>query len=669
MKQYKITNLLLASLALLIGFTGCKPEPRHEKAKFEVTPTPEDNTFKFDQNGGTQQFTLTTNRRWSITNAGKEDWFTVTPSSDDAKQGGTYTVTISVLPNSGAARVGQFVLKASTRMETYTVMQKSSSGQELAFEPLSVLNELAEGTDRDHAKTIDRDLWIKAVVTTHFEAKQFPFAGYHHIQDAAGNAVVLTLARDTGSPIPFGTEIVANLKGANIKNFSGTVQVEAKGSDLALTPDKGIEPRTVTVEDINSGKCINQYVRLEGVQFAKYQNVKYYDGTYSTKRHTIEDALGNKLTLEIYKNCAWKDKNVPEGSGYMIGIATINISKSGQTFYNFRPTLEENIVLNKPRFSQNEHPLSISPAPAGNTFKAPKQGHAYSFTVFAPDAWTLTLADASWAHLSATSGNKKVDGITLTIDANEGDARTNTLTLSDGTNSIRYSITQAAGTTNQKPLDGGLAAVLAKHTSAGEITEDVTIRVVRISGKDNMNSFSNMYFADSKAGMMVRFGDAKKNTADAIPMNTILSISLKGKKITEYKGTLQFNLSVNDIVSTGEAYFLEPVVFATPEDLIAKRNEMNNRLVTLRDVQFTGWKEGNVYNPMSDKGTYHAKLEKSVAEGACSISAETSKYAPWVNDATPGGNGAITGVFTASGAFNNIWYRTKDDIQFTNPRK
>ena len=96
---------------------------------------------------------------------------------------------------------------------------------------------------------------------------------------------------------------------------------------------------------------------------------------------------------------------------------------------------------------------------------------------------------------------------------------------------------------------------------------------------------------------------------------------------------------------------------------------MNNRLVTLRNVQFSGWKEGNVYNHMPDNGTFHGKLEKSEADGASGISAETSKFAPWINDATPGENGSITGVFVASGDFNNIWYRTLDDIQFTGARK
>ena len=245
------------------------------------------------------------------------------------------------------------------------------------------------------------------------------------------------------------------------------------------------------------------------------------------------------------------------------------------------------------------------------------------------------------------------------------------VTRSGETKSFSFTINQAAKQDEPtKELDGGLAAILAKYPGAGTITEDVTIRVVRISGKDNMNSLSNLYLSDSKAGVMVRLKEkATKEMNESIPMNKIISINLKNKSFTLYNSTQQLSLSINDLVITNEDFTLEPIVFDTPEELLARRTEMNNRLVTLRGVQFSGWKEGNVYNPNPSKGTYHAKLEKSVAEGASGIAAETSKYAQWINDAMPGGNGSITGVFLASGSFNNIWYRTLDDIQFTGARK
>ena len=321
--------------------------------------------------------------------------------------------------------------------------------------------------------------------------------------------------------------------------------------------------------------------------------------------------------------------------------------------------------------------LSVEGIAQGQTIDVPAEAAVKSYAVTTnAQTWSVASSDENVVVASKDANNVKLD-----IKENSTtNARTATVTItysvasvtrSGETKSFSFTINQAAKQDEPtKELDGGLAAILAKYPGAGTITEDVTIRVVRISGKDNMNSLSNLYLSDSKAGVMVRLKEkATKEMNESIPMNKIISINLKNKSFTLFKETQQLSLSINDLVITDEDFILEPIVFDTPEELIARRTEMNNRLVTLRDVQFSGWKEGNVYNPNPSKGTYHAKLEKSVAEGASGIAAETSKFAPWINDAMPGGNGSITGVFVASGDFNNIWYRTLDDIQFTGARK
>ena len=321
--------------------------------------------------------------------------------------------------------------------------------------------------------------------------------------------------------------------------------------------------------------------------------------------------------------------------------------------------------------------LSVEGIAQGQTIDVPAEAAVKSYAVTSnAQTWSVASSDENVVVASKDANNVKLD-----IKENTtATARTATVTItysvasvtrSGETKSFSFTINQAAKQNEpQKELDGGLAAILAKYPGAGTITEDVTIRVVRISGKDNMNSLSNLYLGDSKAGVMVRLKEkATKEMNESILMNKIISINLKNKSFTIYNSTQQLSLSINDLVITDEDFILEPIVFDTPEELIARRTEMNNRLVTLRDVQFSGWQEGNVYNPNPSKGTYHAKLEKSVAEGASGIAAETSKFAPWINDATPGGNGSITGVFVASGDFNNIWYRTLDDIQFTGARK
>ena len=321
--------------------------------------------------------------------------------------------------------------------------------------------------------------------------------------------------------------------------------------------------------------------------------------------------------------------------------------------------------------------LSVEGIAQGQTIDVPAEAAVKSYAVTSnAQTWSVASSDENVVVASKDANNVKLD-----IKENTtATARTATVTItysvasvtrSGETKIFSFTINQAAKQNEpQKELDGGLAAILAKYPSTGTITEDVTIRVVRISGKDNMNSLSNLYLADSKAGVMVRLKEkATKEMNESILMNKIISINLKNKSFTLYNSTQQLSLSINDLVITNEDFTLEPIVFDTPEELLARRTEMNNRLVTLRGVQFSGWKEGNVYNPNPSKGTYHAKLEKSVAEGASGIAAETSKFAPWINDAMPGGNGSITGVFVASGDFNNIWYRTLDDIQFTGARK
>ena len=321
--------------------------------------------------------------------------------------------------------------------------------------------------------------------------------------------------------------------------------------------------------------------------------------------------------------------------------------------------------------------LTITGIQAGETMEVGAEAATKNYPVVTNAAsWTVQSSNESAVVATKEGENLKLD-IKANTTATERTAiitityTVATKTRGEESKTFTFTVKQAGKSEEpNKELDGGLAAILAKYPGAGTVTEDVTIRVVRISGKDNMNSLSNLYLGDSKAGVMVRLKEkATKEMNESIPMNKIISINLKDKSFTLYNSTQQLSLSINDLVITDEEFVLKPIVFDTPEELLARRTEMNNRLVTLRDMQFSGWKEGSVYNPMPDKGTFHGKLEKSEADGTSGISAETSKFAPWKSDARPGGNGSITGVFVASGSFNNIWYRTLDDILFTGARK
>ena len=321
--------------------------------------------------------------------------------------------------------------------------------------------------------------------------------------------------------------------------------------------------------------------------------------------------------------------------------------------------------------------LSVEGIAQGQTIDVPAEASVKSYAVTTnAQTWSVASSDENVVVASKDANNVKLD-----IKENTtATARTATVTItysvasvtrSGETKSFSFTINQAAKQNEPQPtvFDGGLKALLAKYTVGQTITEDITLKLVRISGPDNMNSYQNIYLSDDVCGIMLRTTNNDKAACQAIPMNTILTVNMKGKALSNYKGgPTQLSFATSDLVNTGETKVVKPVEFNSLADLKAQRNEMNNRLVKVNGVQFSGWKKGSVYNPMSDK-TFHGELEKSEADGASGISAETSKFAPWKSDARPGGNGSITGVFVASGSYNNIWYRTLDDIQFTGARK
>ena len=75
-------RLLLAILTIapLLAVTSCKDEmDYYEKPYVTLSPNFTDNTIPFKQDGGTQQLTIETNRRFSITFGEGAEWVSATP--------------------------------------------------------------------------------------------------------------------------------------------------------------------------------------------------------------------------------------------------------------------------------------------------------------------------------------------------------------------------------------------------------------------------------------------------------------------------------------------------------------------------------------------------------------------------------------------------------------
>lgn len=348
-RSTSIWTLLSLSLSFSAIFSGCKDNVDHYvKPSVKISPEVDKRTFVLDAEEKRIDLKIDTNRKWSVLiSEDAKEWIAVTP---DKGPEGKHSFQLHVLKNeSESPREGTITIVASTERFAYSVQQKGSTGIPIQYVSFAELSEMAKDYDQN-GKVIEQDLKIRATITTHHSGGNFVFQNFYYMQDEAGNGLVITLGK-SDAPMAFGTHFTASLKGSKLKNFNGTIQVESKGSDVVILENKPVAPKKVTIKDILAGKCINQFVTLEGVQFETYEGKTYYQGSYSFNRdNKIQDKQGNVLPVEFYKNCTFGSISLPSGSGSITGIATYSKSTNGQTFHNIRPSVQEDINFKGERF-------------------------------------------------------------------------------------------------------------------------------------------------------------------------------------------------------------------------------------------------------------------------------------------------------------------------------
>lgn len=116
MKKY--ISLLITSLAVMFFVDSC------QKAPFLIMTGPR--MFTFTRDGGTQSFSFSVNRDWSVTST--ESWIEVTPASGTATDG-EITVTITCSPNTTYdVRSASITVKTEAFSESITVTQETGIG-------------------------------------------------------------------------------------------------------------------------------------------------------------------------------------------------------------------------------------------------------------------------------------------------------------------------------------------------------------------------------------------------------------------------------------------------------------------------------------------------------------------------------------------------------------
>lgn len=254
-----------------------------------------------------------------------------------------------------------------------------------------------------------------------------------YVADATGGvAFTFSDADNVLTKMPLGAKVKVNVKDTKHTIYNGLLQIGAS-STLSTQKVEQVEaksstplvPKVVTIADINAGKYQSELVQINDVQF-KEPTAKY-SGSQSLINQQSESA-----TVYTNKNATFAGETVKEGMGPFIGVVSI---------FNSPQLLIRSVNdLSKMTGARFVEPI-IKTDKSSLTFDA--TAGSQTVTITSNVNWTAS-SDQSWLSVSPTSGSN--DGVlTVTTQANPGEPRSATITLTNGTLTTTISVTQAGG--------------------------------------------------------------------------------------------------------------------------------------------------------------------------------------------------------------------------------
>ena len=177
-----------------------------------------------------------------------------------------------------------------------------------------------------HTGALPAETVIEGVVISNMDLNNLTSKKGMYVQDETA-ALQFYLAEN--HTFAFGDKVLIDLSGVTVGAYNGAVQV----SSLALakiskvSSGNAVTPKTVTMADFLANKYEGQYIALEGVQVADSDLSKTWSSTSSHTSINMVDANGNKFVVFSSKYATYGTETVPQGSGTIKGISSINNGK------------------------------------------------------------------------------------------------------------------------------------------------------------------------------------------------------------------------------------------------------------------------------------------------------------------------------------------------------
>ena len=164
---------------------------------------------------------------------------------------------------------------------------------------------------------------IEGVVISNMALNNLTSKKGMYVQDETG-ALQFYLAAN--HEFAFGDKVRIDLSGVTLGEYNGAVQISGLALDkiTKLSSGNTVQPKTVTVADFLANKYEGQYVAIEGVQVAAEDLSKTFvmGGAHTSIK--VETADGKSFVIFSSKYATYGTSKVPQGSGTLKGISSIN---------------------------------------------------------------------------------------------------------------------------------------------------------------------------------------------------------------------------------------------------------------------------------------------------------------------------------------------------------
>ena len=164
---------------------------------------------------------------------------------------------------------------------------------------------------------------IEGVVISNMDLNNLTSKKGMYIQDETAGLQFYLAANHT---FAFGDKVRVDVSGVSVGEYNGAVQVSGLALDKITKISSGntVTPKTVTIADFLANKYEGQYVAIEGVQVADADLSKTFVMGGAHTSIAVEDANGNSFVIFSSKYATYGTQTVPQGSGTLKGISSIN---------------------------------------------------------------------------------------------------------------------------------------------------------------------------------------------------------------------------------------------------------------------------------------------------------------------------------------------------------